>query len=87
MLLLPKEPVTRDSMTTEEFNAVMETGLLQAKSNQSRPAFPFSEKDTHYLKFEVQYIFSHMFKDLHSPDNSLNWTLFYKRIAFILILT
>lgn len=37
-LLLPKEPVTRDSMTTEEFNAVMEMGLLQAKSNQSRPA-------------------------------------------------
>ncbi len=25
-------------MTTEEFNAVMEMGLLQAKSNQSRPA-------------------------------------------------
>lgn len=37
-LLLPKEPVTRDSMTTEEFNAVMEMGLLQAKSNQSRLA-------------------------------------------------
>lgn len=28
----------RDSMTTEEFNAVMETGLLQAKSDQSRSA-------------------------------------------------
>lgn len=35
-LSLPKEPVTHDSMTTEEFNAVMEKGLQQAKSNQSR---------------------------------------------------
>lgn len=33
---LPKEPVTRDSMTTEEFDAVMKKGLQQAKSNQSR---------------------------------------------------
>lgn len=37
-LSLPKEPVTLDSLTTEEFNSIMETGLLQAKSNQSRPA-------------------------------------------------
>lgn len=36
-LSLPKEPVTLDSMTIEEFNSIMETGLLQAKSNQSRP--------------------------------------------------
>lgn len=32
-----KEPATLDSMTTEEFNSIMETGLLQAKANQSRP--------------------------------------------------
>lgn len=37
-LSLPKQPVTRDSMMAEEFNAGMETGLSQAKSNQSRPA-------------------------------------------------
>ena len=37
-LSLPKEPATLDSMTTEEFNSIMETGLLQAKANQSRPA-------------------------------------------------
>lgn len=36
-LSLPKEPSTLDSMTTEEFNSIMETGLSQAKSNQSRP--------------------------------------------------
>ena len=35
---LPKEPVTLDSMTTKEFNEVMETGLSQAKADQSRPA-------------------------------------------------
>ena len=37
-LSLPKEPPTLDSMTKEEFNAIMETGLLQAKADQSRPA-------------------------------------------------
>ena len=36
-LSLPKEPATLDSMTTEEFNSIMETGLSQAKSDQSRP--------------------------------------------------
>ena len=35
-LSIPKEPVTRDSMTTEEFNTIMETGLSQAKADQSR---------------------------------------------------
>lgn len=37
-LSLSKEPVTHDSMTAEEFNAVMETGLSQEGSDQSRPA-------------------------------------------------
>lgn len=36
-LALPKEPATLDSMTTKEFNSIMETGLLQAKADQSRP--------------------------------------------------
>ncbi len=36
-LSLPKEPVTLDSMTTEEFNSIMEKGLAQAKADQSRP--------------------------------------------------
>ena len=36
-LSLPKEPATLDSMTTEEFNFIMEKGLSQAKSDQSRP--------------------------------------------------
>lgn len=36
-LSLPKEPAALDSMTTEEFNSIMETGLSQAKSDQSRP--------------------------------------------------
>lgn len=36
-LSLPKEPTTLDSMATEEFNTIMETGLSQAKANQSRP--------------------------------------------------
>lgn len=36
-LSLPKEPSALDSMTTEEFNSIMETELLQAKSDQSRP--------------------------------------------------
>ena len=37
-LSLPKKPATLDSMTTEEFNSIMEAGLMQAKLNQSRPA-------------------------------------------------
>lgn len=37
-LSLPKEPVTLDSMTTEEFDSIMEKGLSQAKSDLSRPA-------------------------------------------------
>lgn len=36
-LALPKEPATIDSMTTEEFDSIMENGLEQAKSDQSRP--------------------------------------------------
>jgi len=36
-LSLPKEPIPLDSMTTAEFNSIMETGLAQAKSDQSRP--------------------------------------------------
>lgn len=36
-LSLPKEPITLDSMTTEEFNSIMDMGLSQAKSDQSRP--------------------------------------------------
>ncbi len=32
----PKEPNALDSMTTEEFNTIMETGLSQAKDDQSR---------------------------------------------------
>ena len=37
-LALPKEPDALDFMTTEQFNSIMETGLLQAKADQSRPA-------------------------------------------------
>lgn len=37
-LSLPKAPATLDSMTTEEFNSIMETGLSQAKADQSRSA-------------------------------------------------
>ena len=37
-LSLPKEPISLDSMTTAEFNSIMETGLSQAKADQSRPA-------------------------------------------------
>ncbi len=33
-----QEPATLDSMTTKEFDSIMETGLSQAKSDQSRPA-------------------------------------------------
>lgn len=36
-LALPKEPATLDSMTASEFNAIMQTGLSQAKDDQSRP--------------------------------------------------
>lgn len=35
-LSLPKEPATLDSMTTGEFDSVMEKGLEQATSDQSR---------------------------------------------------
>lgn len=35
---LPKEPATRDSMTTKEYDLIMENGLQQAKADQSRPA-------------------------------------------------
>lgn len=37
-LSLPKEPIALDSITTAEFTSIMETGLSQAKSDQSRPA-------------------------------------------------
>ena len=36
-LSLPKEPITLDSLTTEEFNSIIEKGLSQAKADQSRP--------------------------------------------------
>ena len=36
-LSLPKEPVTLDSITTSEFNSIMETGLSQAKNDDSLP--------------------------------------------------
>lgn len=36
-LSLPREPLTLDSMNAAEFNSIMETGLSQAKSDQSRP--------------------------------------------------
>lgn len=36
-LSLPNSPVTLDSISIETFNSIMETGLSQAKSNQSRP--------------------------------------------------
>lgn len=36
-LSLPQEPASRDSMTTAEFNSLMEKGLSQAKSDNSRP--------------------------------------------------
>lgn len=36
-LSLPKTPATMDFMTTKEFDSIMETGLSQAKSDQSRP--------------------------------------------------
>lgn len=36
-LSLPKEPLTLDSMTTADFDSIMEAGLSQAKSDQSRP--------------------------------------------------
>lgn len=36
-LSLPKEPPVLDSLTTKEFDSIMETGLQQAKSDQSRP--------------------------------------------------
>lgn len=36
-LSLPKESLTLDSMTTAEFDSIMETGLSQAKTDQSCP--------------------------------------------------
>ncbi len=36
-LSLPKELTTLDSITTEEFDSIMEKGFAQAKSDQSRP--------------------------------------------------
>ena len=36
-LSLPKEPPALDSMTTEEFNPIMQKGLTQAESDNSRP--------------------------------------------------
>ena len=35
-LSLPKEPLTKDTMTTSEFDTLMEKGLSQAKSGDSR---------------------------------------------------
>lgn len=36
-LSLPAEPMSLDSMASAEFDAFMETGLSQAKADQSRP--------------------------------------------------
>ena len=36
-LSLPKGPLAKDSMTTSEFDSLMEKGLSQAKSGDSRP--------------------------------------------------
>ena len=36
-LSLPNEPLARDSMTDTEFDSMMETGLSQAKFDNSRP--------------------------------------------------
>ncbi len=36
-LALPKEPSTLDTMDIQKFNSIMETGLEQAKADQSRP--------------------------------------------------
>lgn len=36
-LSLPKEPVTLDAMATSEFDTIMENGLRQAQTDQSRP--------------------------------------------------
>ncbi len=36
-LSLPKEPTALDSMGTEEFDSMMQTGLSQAQNDQSRP--------------------------------------------------
>jgi addiction module antitoxin, RelB/DinJ family len=36
-LSLPKEPTALDSMDTEEFDSMMQTGLSQAQNDQSRP--------------------------------------------------
>lgn len=37
-LTVPTSIVTRDSMTSKEFNSVMETGLMQAKADDSKSA-------------------------------------------------
>lgn len=37
-LAIPSAPIARDEMDTDSFNAMMQTGLDQAKANQSRPA-------------------------------------------------
>ena len=49
-LSLPKEPISLDSMTTAEFNSIMETGLSQAKADQSRPASEVFANLTQELK-------------------------------------
>lgn len=36
-LSVPDEPMAQDSMTPAEFNTMMETGLSQARSDESRP--------------------------------------------------
>ena len=52
-LSLPKEPATLDSMTTGEFDSVMEKGLEQATSDQSRhvaDVFTDLRRETSYEK-------------------------------------
>ena len=36
-LSLPSDPLARDSMTTAEFDSMIEAGLSQAKADNSRP--------------------------------------------------
>ena len=37
-LAITSTPIARDEMDTDSFNAMMQSGLEQAKKNQSRPA-------------------------------------------------
>lgn len=49
-LSLPKEPATLDSMTNEEFDAIMGKGLSQAKNDISYPVADVFDKLRQELK-------------------------------------